>query len=85
MRVQYCTSEVCPLLTLLIDFVTDHELSHCLRKVDICRRTVGIGRVGKYDKLINLSDRCQLKTTTDGGLGNILSKPHQSLLIMTNE
>ena len=79
MRVQYCTSEVCPLLALLIDFVTDHEMSRCLRKVDICRRTVGLGRVGKYDKLINLSDRCQLKTTTDGGLGNILSKPHQSL------
>ena len=81
MRVQYCTYEVCPLLALLIDFVTGHEISRCFRKVDICIGTVVSGRVGQYDKLTNLSKRCQLKTTKDGGLRNILSKPHQSIPI----
>ena len=78
MRVQYCTSEVCPGFSVLTDFVIGHVLISCLKKVVLCNSVVVSPRVDQDVYLINLSNRCQLKTTADGGLGNTFPQPHQS-------
>ena len=81
MKVQYCTYQVCPLFVSLIVFVIGHALISCLKKVVLCNSVVVSPRVDQDVYLINLSNRCQLKTTTDGGLGSSLPQPHQSAAI----
>ena len=79
MKVQYCTSKVCPLLALVSDLFTGHGLIRCFEKVVYLQEYCSITRnLSKWiiDKFLN---RCQKPTTRDGGIGSALPQPHQSM------
>ena len=81
MGVQYCTSLVCPLLVLVSDLFTGHDLTICFSKVVYVQRYCSRGGIYRNEKLINFLNRCRQQTTKDGGLGSSLPQPHQSLLL----
>ena len=62
MKVQYCTSKVCPLFVLLTDLFTGHGLIRCLRKVvylqEYCRKNRNLSKwiIDKFLKPLSEKD-----------------------------